>query len=107
MASALILGFTGIGGDEYASVNRELGIDMHSGSGNWPDGLITHAAGPTEDGGWLVTEVWESRAAQAAFMNDRLGPALHRGGVTSPPSRVEWVDLVAFHTPGVGAAATA
>jgi hypothetical protein len=33
-------------------------------------------------------------------MTDRLAKALQDGGVSGPPSRVEWIDLAAYHTPG-------
>ena len=73
MAETLILEFTGIGEAEYKAVNSELGLDMQTGKGDWPAGLLAHAAGTADDGAFIVTEVWSSRADQAAFMQDRLG----------------------------------
>lgn len=99
MADALILEFDGYGREEYAAVTDLLGIDMGSGEGDWPPGLLVHTAGATETG-WVVFEVWESREAQERFMNERLGQALKEGGVNDPPSRAEWLDLAAHHTPG-------
>jgi hypothetical protein len=96
---ALILEFTGIGEAEYKAVNDQLGIDMQTGAGDWPQGLLAHAGGQSEDGSLVVTEVWASKADQAAFMESRLGPALAAGGVTATPS-IRWVPLFAFHTPG-------
>lgn len=96
MADALILEFEGFGVDVYERVNNELGIDMGSGEGDWPAGLISHT-GAGKDGGWVVFEVWRSQADQERFMAERLGPALQAGGVTSPPSRVEWLALAAHH----------
>ena len=67
---------------------------MDSGDGDWPAGLHTHLAGPTEGGGWIVVEVWETQEDQDEFMKTRLGPALapgwgHRpaeaGGVVASP----------------------
>ena len=95
MAEALVLEFDGIGSDVYDAINRELGIDPATGGGDWPAGLQWHGAGATESG-WSVIEVWESREAQAAFMQGRLGAALQAGGVTAVP-RVTWVSLVASH----------
>ena len=46
-----------------------------------------------------MTEVWSSRADQAAFMESRLGPALGAAGVTAVPN-VRWVPLLAYHVPG-------
>ena len=68
MAETLILEFTGIGEAEYKAVNSELGLDMETGQGEWPPGLLAHAAGTADDGAFIVTEVWSSRADQAAFM---------------------------------------
>jgi hypothetical protein len=99
MAEALILRFTGVGRNEYDAVNDKLGIDMEAGTGDWPRGLLMHAAGTTDDRTFVVTEVWASRAEQEAFMNDRLGAALASGGITSAPD-VTWVPLFAYHTPG-------
>jgi hypothetical protein len=99
MAEGLILEFDGVGRDEYEAVNGRLGIDMNSGAGDWPAGLIFHTGG-AKPGGWVVFEVWESKDAQAAFMNERLGRALQEGGIAGPPARVEWLDLAAYHSPG-------
>jgi hypothetical protein len=98
MAEGLILEFDGVGQAEYAAVNAKLGIDMESGQGDWPSGLLFHAGG-AKPGGWVVFEVWESREAQERFMHDRLGGALQQGGISGPPKRVEWLDLAAHHSP--------
>jgi hypothetical protein len=42
----------------------------------------------------------ESREAQAAFMENRLGAALQAGGVTGPPSRMEWLSDPSHHLVG-------
>lgn len=99
MPEALILEFAGLGEAEYAAVNGHLGIDMQTGKGDWPAGLISHAAGTADDGTFIVAEVWSSRADQAAFMQSRLGRALAAGGVTGAPS-IRWVPLLAYHLPG-------
>ena len=44
MPEALILEFTGVTEAEYGAVNKHLGIDMHTGQGDWPPGLLAHAA---------------------------------------------------------------
>jgi hypothetical protein len=99
MAEVLILEFDGFGSDAYDQVNSLLGIDMKTGEGSWPAGLHTHLAGPTDGGGWIVVEVWESQEDQEAFMESRLGPALHQVGVTGPPKRAEWTKPHAHHSP--------
>jgi hypothetical protein len=99
MPEVLILEFTGVDASAYAAVNAQLGIDMNTGTGDWPAGLLSHAAGTADDGAFVVTEVWASRADQQAFMESRLGRALAAAGVTARPD-VRWVPLLAYHMPG-------
>jgi hypothetical protein len=98
MADALILEFDGVGEEQYDAVNGHLGIDPRSGSGDWPQRLTSHV-GAAKSGGLVVFEVWESKGDQERFMQERLGQALQKGGV-SAPSRVEWFDVVGYTTPG-------
>lgn len=100
MTAQLILEFEGVTSKEYEAVNAVLGIDPATGSGDWPDGLQVHAAGLNEDGHLVVTEIWDTPEHQARFMENRLAAALAEGGVTSPPSSVTWIELVAHHSPG-------
>jgi hypothetical protein len=72
---------------------------MQTGQGDWPAGLLSHAAGSADDGTFIVSEVWSSRAAQEAFPGSRLGPALGAAGVSGPPA-VRWVPLLACHLSG-------
>jgi len=91
MAAGLILQFpSSVGEQQYDAVNSRLGWDPRTGQGAWPAGMQSHAAGMSDDG-WVVTEIWESKEAQAAFMGSRLGPAL--AGLPEP--RVLWFDIVA------------
>ena len=99
MAELLILEFEGIGKDEYDAVNGKLGLDMQTGEGDWPEGLLVHTAGTDEGGNFVVSEVWSSREAQADFMQKRLGEALAAGGVTSQPT-VRWIPLIALQNLG-------
>jgi hypothetical protein len=99
MAEGLILEFDGLTREHYEAVNALLGIDVATGAGDWPSGLIFHSGG-AKAGGWVVFEVWATRDDQARFLNDRLGPALQQGGVTDPPTRAEWLDLAAYSSPG-------
>lgn len=98
MSAGVFIEFEGVGQPHYEAVNKTLGIDMATGKGDWPPGLLSHAGGPTGDGGFAVLEVWESQEAQGQFMETRLGAALQAAGVPEP-SRVTWVDLLAYHTP--------
>ena len=45
MAEALILEFAGLTDADYRAVNGNLGIDMDTGQGDWPSGMLSHAAG--------------------------------------------------------------
>ena len=103
MPAGLVLQFNGQTLADYDRVNELLQIDQKSNSGDWPPGLLLHAGGMTEDGNLCVMEVWESRDAQGRFMQERLGPALQKGGVTAVPT-VTWIDLASFNVPQ-GAAA--
>jgi hypothetical protein len=99
MAQGLILEFEGdVGREQYDAVNALLEINVETGEGRWPAGLLYHAGGAKADG-WVVFEVWESQEAQALFMSERLGPALGQAGL-SAPTRVEWLDLAAHVAPG-------
>jgi quinol monooxygenase YgiN len=46
-----------------------------------PEGLMFHAAGPTQDG-WRVVEVWESQEAADAYFQGSLGQVLQNIGVS-------------------------
>jgi hypothetical protein len=52
MADGLILEFDGFGVEKYEQVNGLLGIDMHSGEGDWPAGMLATPAGPKTAAGW-------------------------------------------------------
>ena len=98
MAELLVLEFEGLGEADYEKINGILGIDHATGEGDWPAGMITHTAGPTETG-WIVVEVWETREDQDEFMTSRLRPALHEAGVAGPPKRAEWTKAKAHRSP--------
>ena len=54
----------------YEQIAAELG-------GSVPDGLVIHAAGPTEEGIRII-DIWESEAAFRAFQQARLAPIIGR-----------------------------
>jgi hypothetical protein len=83
MSYGLVLLFNGVSEKDYWAVNENLGIDRSS-NGDWPAGMLSHSGGPTEGGGWVVIETWESKAAQETFMSTRLGAALAASGVAAP-----------------------
>ena len=53
-----------------------------------PPGATYHAAGPTENG-WYVVEVWDSREALESFATEILPPALARAGLSGQPRILE------------------
>jgi hypothetical protein len=86
---------------EYDAVASRLNIDSDTGAG-WPAGLLSHAAGPTDDGRWGDHESVESREAQQRFMQGRLGRAIQESGFTAVPQTMS-VELVSYHVaPGGG-----
>ena len=98
MPYGILLEFdTTVGKALYDAVNEKLGIDAAGGTGPWPDGLISHAGGTTPDG-FIVYEVWESKAKQEAFMAGRLGAALAAAGAPEP-RKVTEVDVVGHGAP--------
>lgn len=97
MAYGIVLEFDNVSPAQYKAVNDKLGIDATSGTGDWPAGLRSHAGGTTPDG-FVVYEVWESKAEQEAFMGSRLGAALGAVGVPDP-RRITEVDIVGYATP--------
>jgi hypothetical protein len=99
MAELLILEFEGVNEADYRNVSAQLGIDVDTGNGDWPVGQITHLVGLGEGGRAFVVETWTSREAQAEFMENRLGAAMAKGGVTATP-KVTWATLIGEHHPG-------
>src|SRR3954468_20555368 len=98
MSACLIGEFEGQTREQYVTAGEHLGIDLIGDTGDWPDGLLSHATGATATG-WSVVEVWSSRTEQERFLEDRLRPALENAGINGPPTREEWIELTAYHTP--------
>jgi hypothetical protein len=93
MAELLILEFSAPEAVElYNQVNKLIGLDPSTGSGDWPSGLISHQVGADGDT-LMVVETWESRTAQEEFMRTRLVPAFGQAHVP-PPARVTWLGQV-------------
>ena len=88
-------GWTGWTDEELAGITAPTLIVMgdRDFTTNVPEGLVAHSAGPVGDDGWVVSEVWQSREAQEAFMGGRLGEALAAIGVP-PPAQVIDTDAV-------------
>ncbi len=78
MAVGLRLKFADGTQEQYETVHAHIDADA-----NPPEGLIFHAAGPTE-GGWGIIDFWESRGHFDRFLETRLGPAIHELGDRAP-----------------------
>ena len=79
MAIAMIFDGLGMTQAQYDQTHNEV-----SPGDEPPPGMLFHAAGQTENG-WRVIDVWESQEAADRFIQDKLGPALQRAGVTAQP----------------------
>jgi hypothetical protein len=89
MADLLVIEFNTPGAVRiYNEVNKIIGWEGVPGSGVWPAGMISHAAGESGDK-LIVVEVWESRADEERFMASTLAPAFQEAKVPEP-TRVEW-----------------
>ena len=96
MSYGIVLVFDGVGSQQYWDVNAKLGI-KRDGSGDWPDGLVSHSGGPTASG-WVVAEVWNTKADHERFMAGRLGEALGAVGLPEPTQVIE-SELENYQTP--------
>jgi hypothetical protein len=96
VAYGIVLVFEGVTEADYWAVNDKLGIARDDWTEGWPEGALSHTGGPTATG-WVVTEVWESKAAQERFMAQRLGAALGAAGVPAPSQVIE-SELVNYKT---------
>src|SRR4051812_29408096 len=82
MAVVVSLNWQGVSPEQYDGVLEELGLDE-----NGPDGGLFHVAGFADDGSLRVTDVWESAEAFGQFQQERLEPAVQKGGIeTEPPA---------------------
>ena len=83
MSVLMILELEGATTDDYDAVNDAMGI--HEGA--LPQGLISHAVGPTDEGGLLIVDVWDNAADMERFVQERVGPAMQQVGIEpqAPP----------------------
>lgn len=84
MAVGIRITLPGVGVEEFDRVDALIDV-----RGNHPEGLIFSASGPLE-GGWGVTDVWESRAHFDAFAAERIGPAVAATGASVQPDITEF-----------------
>ena len=75
MRIGLIFEVPGVTQAQYDQVRADIHPDNAL-----PPGMLFHAAGPGE-GGWRVSEVWDSQDAGARYFQETLGPALQRANI--------------------------
>lgn len=76
MAILMIMEMDGATTDDYDAVNAAMGID----SDHLPEGLISHAVGPT-DNGLAIVNVWDNPGDMERFVQQRVGPAMQQVGI--------------------------
>ncbi len=75
MAIGMIIDVPGGSQEQYDRVMAAVGPHL-------PSALLFHAAGPRE-GGWIVTDVWESQEAANTFLEQHLAQALRQAGMST------------------------
>ena len=91
MSYVIVIRFEGVTEADYWAVNDKLGIGR-DGSGPWPKGILVHTAGAIPNG-WVVSERWESKAAQEKWMGSTLGPALVEMKVPAPVQIIDYTTV--------------
>jgi quinol monooxygenase YgiN len=86
MAIGLVFDGVGVTQDQYQQV-----FDAVIPNRQPPPGLLTHHAGPTENG-FCVIETWESQNALNQFFQEQLGTALQAAGIQVQPKMFEIVN---------------
>jgi hypothetical protein len=81
MAVAVVMDFGGATLDQYDQVLGKMGF---SAGGSGPPGALFHWATATE-GGFRVTDVWETREQFDRFAQERIGPLSAEVGLTAQP----------------------
>jgi hypothetical protein len=82
VATCIVMEFAGMNAGQYEAVMDELGLRSETSS--WPNGIISHTAGFTSDG-MFVVDVWNSQQNFDAFVQNRLRPAFEAvGGMPQP-----------------------
>jgi hypothetical protein len=89
MAVGCYIEFEGATQQQYDRVSEALGLD--SPNPEWPEGIISHTSGPSENGNWCVVDCWESREAFNRFFESRLKNALEQGGM--PRAEPRWFEV--------------
>lgn len=95
MTVAVQLEFRGTTLEHYDRINETIG---RLPGGPAPNHELFHWVTGTDDG-FLVVDVWDSRADFEAFLHDRLEPAFTEVGVSAPPE-IRYFDVHSFSIGG-------
>lgn len=76
----------------YDKAMETLGLG--SDSGDWPEGVISHNAGPSGNN-WVVVDTWESKEAFEKFFKERLHHAIQEAGM--PEVEPRFFDIYMSH----------
>ena len=94
MAIAVLTQVQGAGLDTFEAVHAKVGVAEDP-----AEGLLVFTAAATEDGGYFVFNVWESKSAWEKFRDERLSAARQQvwpEGI-APPKVSVW-ELHTFQT---------
>lgn len=72
----------------YDQAMENLGLTADGGV--WPEGILTHNAGPSDEG-WMVVDTWESKEAFGKFAESRLMEAVQKAGI--PPLEPKFFEV--------------
>lgn len=93
MAVGVLMIIPGGTKDLYDKVMKSLGLSATG--GDWPEGILTHTAGPSGKD-WIVVDTWESKEAFMKFSQERLGEAAQASGM--PLIQPMFFDIYLSHT---------
>jgi hypothetical protein len=71
---------------QYDAVCHKIGLDTPEAA--WPQGMISHCAGPMDNGAWCVVDEWESREDFQRFFETSLKSAMEEAGFG--PAQPKW-----------------
>jgi len=76
-----VMEFENLDEQQYRAVLQRLGVAEQAG-----EGILHHSAGPTQDGRWMVVDVWETEAASEApsFYDQILPNVMAEMGLPAP-----------------------
>ena len=82
MAVAMHMQFTHCTQQQYDDVVKELKLKTQN-----PAGLLHHVAGPLENGGWCVMDVWETQGHFDRFFKEKLEASMRNHKIEPPQVR--------------------